>query len=250
MKIITLNTWGGRIYKELTNFLSKHREVDIFCFQEVLKGGNGKTNRGEIKSLYEEIGKILTEYVGYFSEYGDGGYYSESSKNLDFKYGIACFVRKNFEQSFIENIALYDPERKWGDYDGRFAAGASLVVAVLDYVIVNVHGLWQGSMKKDSEARFEQSNRIMNLANKTKGKKIICGDFNLEPQTKSINMIENLPTKNLIKEFGITSTRTLLYTKDVKFADYIFVGVDEKVLDFKVLTDEVSDHSPLYLEFR
>jgi endonuclease/exonuclease/phosphatase family metal-dependent hydrolase len=250
MKIITLNTWGGRINKELVEFLSKHRNVDMFCFQEVLKGGNGQTGRGEIKSLYEDIGKILIDHTGYFSEYGDGGYYSEKSKDLDFQYGVACFIKKNFEQNLIGSTRLYDPETKWGDYDGRFAAGASLAVGVSGYALVNVHGLWQGSMKKDSEARLEQSKRIIDLANQTNGKKIICGDFNLEPHTESIKMIENLPAKNLIIEYGITSTRTSRYTKELKFADYMFVSPDVDIFDFKVLSDEVSDHLPLYLEIQ
>lgn len=248
MKIITLNTWGGRI-KELVDFLNKHKDVDIFCFQEVLQGGNGETSRGENKSLYEDISKILADHVGYFSEYGEDGYYGEKSKDRDFKYGIACFVKKNIEQNFIGSIVLYDPERKWSDYDSNFAAGMALAVKVSDYVLVNVHGLWQGSMKKDSEARLEQSKKIIDLANQVAGKKILCGDFNLEPHTESLKMIENLPTKNLVKEYNITSTRTSLYKKDIRFADYIFVSPDIKVHSFEVLPDEVSDHSPLYLEF-
>jgi exonuclease III len=51
MKIITLNTWGGKIYKELMDFVNKNKDTDIFCFQEILKGGNGKTHRGETMSL-------------------------------------------------------------------------------------------------------------------------------------------------------------------------------------------------------
>lgn len=250
MKLITLNTWGGKVYGELINYLRNHRDVDVFCFQEVLKGGSERTNRGDIKSLYEDISKILTDHVGYFSEYEDGSYYGEKSEDLDFKYGIACFIRKDLEQSCTERITLYDSERKWGDYNGRFAVGASLALVVSDYAVVNVHGLWQGGMKKDSEARLEQSKRIISAANRTNGKKIICGDFNLEPQTESIKIIESLPTKNLIKEYSVASTRTSLYTKDVKFADYMFVGDSVKVLDFKVLADEVSDHSPLYLEIQ
>jgi endonuclease/exonuclease/phosphatase family metal-dependent hydrolase len=250
MKIITLNTWGGKIYRELMDFVSKNKDADIFCFQEILKGGNGKTHRGEAKSCYEDIGNILTDHLGYFSEYGEGGYFSESSKTLDFKFGVACFVNKNHRQSFIEGVILYDVGRKWSDYDGRFAAGASLAVSVSDYVIVNVHGLWQGSMKKDSEARLEQSKKIINLANKVEGKKIICGDFNLEPQTESVKKLENLPMKNLIKEYKVTSTRTSLYAKDIRFADYMFTDNEIKVIDFQVLPDEVSDHNPLYLEFK
>jgi len=250
MKIIALNTWGGRIDKGLMDFINQNKDTDIFCFQEILKGGEGKTHRGEVKSCYENISKTLVNHIGYFSEYGEGGYYSESSKDLDFKYGIACFVNKDIKQSFIEGIILYDRSRKWTDYDGRFAAGAALCIKVLDYVIVNVHGLWQGSMKKDSEARLEQSDKIIRLANKVSGKRIICGDFNLEPQTKSIEKFEDLPMRNLIKDNKVLSTRTSLYSKNIRFADYIFTDKEIDVIDFRVLSDEVSDHNPLYLEFK
>ena len=250
MKVISLNTWGARLSKEFKDFLSTHQDVDIFCFQEVLKGGQGLTKRSELKSCYEDICKILTDHIGYFSEYGEGGYYCESSKNMDFEYGVACFVKKNLNQSFVNGVTLFDPEQKWSDYDGQFAAGASLTVRVSDFLLINVHGLWQGSMKKDSEARFEQSRRIIDLANKFQGKTIICGDFNLEPETESIKMIENLPMKNLIKEFNVLSTRTSYYSKDIKFADYVFVDNGVELIDFRVLPDEVSDHAPLYVDFK
>ena len=55
--------------------------------------------------------------------------------------------------------------------------------------------------------------------------------------------------RNLIAEFGITSTRSSLYTKPLRFADYMFVSNGIEVKDFKVLPDEVSDHLALYLEF-
>ena len=171
MKLITLNTWGCRIDEPLFEYIQKHSEsTDIFCFQEVLKGGVGKTNREEIKSEFEDISRILSDHTSYFSEYGEGGYYSESSKNLDFKYGIACFVRSNLKQNFVAGITLYDPEIKWSDYSGRFAAGAALLITVEDYAVMNAHGLWQGSIKTDTEAKIKQSEKIINLAEKTEGK--------------------------------------------------------------------------------
>lgn len=57
-----------------------------------------------------------------------------------------------------------------------------------------------------------------------------------------------LNCRKLIKEYGITSTRTSLYTKPNKFADYVFVSRGIKIIDFKILPDEVSDHTPLFLE--
>ena len=56
--------------------------------------------------------------------------------------------------------------------------------------------------------------------------------------------------RNLIKEYGITSTRTSFYEKENKFADHAFVSSDIEVVDFKVLPDEVSDHAALYLEIK
>jgi endonuclease/exonuclease/phosphatase family metal-dependent hydrolase len=82
----------------------------------------------------------------------------------------------------------------------------------------------------------------------TKGKKILCGDFNLLPNTESIAMLEK-GMKNLVKEYGITSTRSHHYTKEHKFADYIIVSTDIKVANFEVLQEPVSDHLPLLLEF-
>lgn len=249
MKLISLNTWGCRVTEPLFDFIKNNAAMtDIFCFQEVLKGGKGKTHRGEVKNGYEDVSHILPNHKGYFSEYGEGGYYSESSKSLDFKYGIACFVKSNLKQSGGQGIILYDPTRKWRDYSGRFAAGVALAVSVEGLAVVNVHGMWQGGIKADTEAKIEQSKKILDLAEKTGGRKIICGDFNMLPDTKSIQMLADRYT-DLIKEYGIKETRSVLYTKDTRHADYVFVAKDISVKDFSVPNVTVSDHLPLIVEF-
>ena len=78
--------------------------------------------------------------------------------------------------------------------------------------------------------------------------KILCGDFNLLPNTESLAILSE-DMKNLVKDFDITSTRSKLYTKPEKFADYILVSPDVSVKKFTVMQDEVSDHLPLLLEF-
>ena len=249
MKIISLNIWGCRITEPLYDFIKNNSStVDIFCFQEILKGGKGKTHRDEVKSGYEDIGHLLPNHTGYFSEYGEGGYYSESSKNLDFKYGIACFVKSNLKQSGGRCMPLYDPTRKWGDYSGRFAAGETMAVMVEGLAIINVHGMWQGSIKTDTEAKIEQSKKILDLAEKTAGQKIICGDFNMLPDTTSIKMLADKYT-DLIKEYGIKETRSPLYTKELRHAGYVFVDKKISVKDFSVPKMTVSDHLPLIIEF-
>lgn len=111
-----------------------------------------------------------------------------------------------------------------------------------------MHGLWNGKGKTDTAERILQSQEIKSFMDSVDGEKVLCGDFNLLPGTESVKILED-GMKNLIKEYDVGSTRTSLYTKPEKHADYIFTSPDLNVVDFKVLPNEVSDHSALYLEF-
>lgn len=248
MKLISLNTWGCRVTKPIFQFIKENSEsTDVFCFQEILKDGNGKTPRGELKNSYEEIQKLLPHHTGYFSEYVDG-YYGEDSKKLDFKFGIACYARADLKQNFAGAIPLLNPTKKWTDYEGRFAAGSAMALSVEEYAIINTHGLWQNSIKEDTEAKIEQSKKILDLAEKTAEKKIICGDFNLLPDTLSIKMLSD-KYENLIEEYGVKDTRGVLYEKDVRYSDYAFLDRNIAVKNFSVPNIQISDHLPLLITF-
>lgn len=80
-----------------------------------------------------------------------------------------------------------------------------------------------------------------------RGEKILLGDFNLNPDTQSFSLLAN-GMRNLIQEYGITSTRSSHYTKDNKLADYTLVTPGINVAQFTVPTLEVSDHLPMILE--
>jgi endonuclease/exonuclease/phosphatase family metal-dependent hydrolase len=116
--------------------------------------------------------------------------------------------------------------------------------------ILNFHGLWNGEGKRDSEDRILQSENIAGFLKTLSGDIVFCGDFNLLPDTQSIKIIEDAGMRNLVKEYGVTSTRSSFYTKPEKFADYVFVSSGIEVADFAVMQDEVSDHLPLCLEIR
>ena len=115
--------------------------------------------------------------------------------------------------------------------------------------IFNFHGLWNGQGKTDTEDRLRQSENIINFLKTLSGEIILCGDFNLRPDTESIKIFEDFGLKNLIKDYNIKSTRTSFYEKEEKFADYIFVSAGVRVMEFKVLPEEISDHAALYLDF-
>ena len=80
--------------------------------------------------------------------------------------------------------------------------------------------------------------------------KILCGDFNLLPDTQSLAILETeCNLVNLIKTHNIPTTRSPLYLKPEKFADYTLVSRDIEVKHFEVPNVEVSDHLPMILEF-
>ena len=114
--------------------------------------------------------------------------------------------------------------------------------------ILNVHGLWTGKGKSDSEDRIKQSQNIIDFIKTLEEETVLCGDFNLNPDTESIKMFENFGLKNLIRENNTSSTRTSLYIKDENpFADYTFVSKDVEVKSFEIMPHEVSDHSAMKL---
>lgn len=115
-------------------------------------------------------------------------------------------------------------------------------------MVVTVHGLWQGSIKTDTEAKMEQSKKIIDLADKVDGRKVICGDFNLLPDTKSIQMLGDKYI-DLVHENGIKSTRSSLYLKENRYSDYTFTDRGITVNNFSVPDLDVSDHLPLLLDF-
>ena len=67
------------------------------------------------------------------------------------------------------------------------------------------------------------------------------------PDTESVKILEKKYT-NLITQYGITNTRTAVFTKPRAYADYAFVGKDVLVHDFQVHLEPIfSDHGYMTL---
>ncbi|MBM3205144.1 endonuclease/exonuclease/phosphatase family protein [Candidatus Uhrbacteria bacterium] len=256
MKIIVLNAWSGKIYEPLLSFIRQYVEqIDVFCFQEINRATvRTRLANGTAPDIFGEISEILTDFNGFHSE----------SQQLDdelksMTYGLAMFVRKGLSVVDRGTYELFRLEEHPGI---GLAAELRLWNRLLQYVtiksndqsvtIFNFHGMWTGGGKNDEPVRLEQSKRIKAFLAKHDGPRIICGDFNLNPNTHSLMMLEE-GMKNLIKEFHITSTRSHFYKqfdqKHLHYADYILTSPEINVQEFKVLQEPVSDHLPLYLNF-
>ena len=239
MKLITLNTWGGRVNQPLLQFIKNNDSIDIFCFQEI---NNNSTDemmdlpQEEDRNLFLHIQEILPHFMGYFSPQVPGT-------------GHAIFIKKEFSVDHVEFHHILDENEivDMPDPFPRILQSIHLTDGQLS--VYNFHGVPKAD-KKDNPVRELQTRRVMEIIDTDTNPKIIVGDFNLNPDTKAIATFESKFT-NQIKESNFTTTRSHYYDKikDFPFADYIFTSSEIKVSQFQVLNEEVSDHLPLLLDF-
>lgn len=243
MKLISLNVWGGRVHDPFMAFLQKYAEVDIFCFQEVYDNAHGKDTiwEGANFDTFRDIKEMLSQHASFYHPHlGDW-------------WGLALFCKEPIAVEEVNEtyVHLYKGHDMAREVLGHTAKNLQYVRTRLNnkpLTIINFHGLWNGKGKTDCAERIAQSEKIAEFVGRLSGEVILCGDFNLLPDTESLRIIERTGLRNLVAEYGITSTRTSFYEKPEKFADYMFVSSGLEVQDFRVLHDEVSDHSPLFLE--
>lgn len=260
MKVLSLNIWGGKIHKPLFEFIeSQTNDVDVFCFQEVFKSGKDFFNNYDRLDILSDIKSLSKNYNVYYSPVIEGTNLSEWV-DYEIYWGLATFVKKSIKvlsegsffvfRNYNKKFTLIHKLKDKNDYVD--------VPRIFHYVIVeeegkkkliaNLHGYWIPDSKLDTPERIEQSKKIVKFLNSQEMQKIVCGDFNLNPDTKSMMMFDDNMI-NLITKHNIKNTRSNLHTRKDKFADYILVSKDVKVKKFEVIKKDVSDHLPLYLEF-
>lgn len=238
MKIIFFNIWHGMVWKGLKNFiLEESKDTGIFCFLEV------------DPELQEKLVKILPKYNFYYSKGIKTGYLGEVYE------GRSIFVNKNIKILKSKRIKLFNTHK----FDAGGMIYSELEINDKTLFLGCIHGKARPGTKIDTRLRLKQSEIIIDTFADKKGPKIIGGDFNLNPDTKSIKMFEEAGYKNLIQEFKIKATRNKIsweqfanHPKFVKqfFADYCFTSNEVKVEKFEVPYNEISDHLPLILEFK
>jgi len=241
MKLITLNIWGGHVHGPLLEFIKSHQEIDIFCLQEVYHNAKNRVSdedRYVNLNIFSELHSLLPNHYAFFKPV------------VNNSYGIGMFVKKEIDVLQEGEINIYNNPnyRGIGPTHSRNLQWLQCRFINKIYTIMNVHGLWNGMGKTDSPERIMQSCNITKFMDSINTPKILCGDFNLRPDTESIKIIAN-GMNNLIQTYNITSTRTSLYPKQEKFADYVLTSYDVDIKNFELLKHEVSDHSPVLLEF-
>lgn len=236
MRIIFLNSWFAKTGKPFFDFINNESsKTDVFCFMEFSP------------ELFETVSTKLIDFKGFIGK----GRLLKYFNLIDCQ---AIYIKNNIKYLSSEILNLY----RNTCLDTGFAFCLSIEKDNKIINILDVHGKAHPGHKFDTPARIGQSQKIIDFMKDKKGMKIIGGDFNLNPDTKSVKMFEEAGYRNLIKEFDIKSTRNKISWDQFKdepgfykqyFADYCFVSKDVKVKSFEVPYNEISDHLPLILDF-
>lgn len=253
MKLVSLNCWCGRKFRPLLSFIEREaRDVDMFCFQEMMDAPRHYPEYEDRADLMTQVEKLLPDFESFFHPMIDGVLPDGSLVDRDLPVGQAMFMRRGIEHGVAKDLFVYRT------YNDVIDSDISSIPRNVQYVtltglkrplnVLNFHGLWWNSSKDDNDHRLEQSRRILELLDTLEGEVILTGDFNLKPETESLALLERR-LRNLVKEFGVTDTRTSLYGKPIRHADYMLAseGITAKSLDVPNLP--ISDHRPMVLEF-
>ncbi len=232
-------------------------KIDIFCFQEVFQSDFDIFSNRSKMNIYSDIAKVLTNYQIFFAPIFTN-YDLIAKTDFNVLFGQATFVKNDIKILTHGDFFIYrefDQKHylKYPGFEKYFDLPRNIQFVVIEKgskesLIANVHGYWKPGAKLDTKQSLEQSEKIIKFLDKFSCPKILCGDLNLRPDTKSIKILEN-NLINLITKNNITNTRSSFNDSEENFADYIFVSPQVNVRKFAVIDEEVSDHLPLYLEF-
>ena len=264
MRIMCLNGWGGKLHEDILPYLTD-TAPDVLCLQEVVHSPetakNWLTYRDgdhvlpQRANFFRDVTKALPEHIAVFCPAAQGVLWDEDQP-IPSQWGLATFVHRSYPivgqvQGFVHKC--YSPVGYGAHPRSRSAHG----VRVYDYgrerfvSITHMHGLRDLKGKMDTAERAAQAHRLLNISSQLSEAQdvvVICGDFNVEPDSETLVILSEAGMSELVTGRGFGSTRNSHYKKPGKFADYMMINDTSVVTTFDVICDpEVSDHCPLVL---
>lgn len=237
--------------------LIKEEQCDIVAFQEVMRKKDDS-----VFDRYDSSNVIKANTNFKYSYFGPLWYAKHHIKNNVIKRDFGGMTEQGneilsrFPIIKANNIFYYKEYLEFSDTTNfriedhpRAFIDAILDIEGTKLQIINIHGCWNKDKKDDDRTIFQTEKILSHIRYDIPS--IVVGDFNLLPNTKSIEMIAKKMI-NLIEKYNIKSTRPKFddgLDKGNLVCDYIFVNDKVKVNDFRVIDTNISDHLPLILDF-
>ncbi len=263
MKLISLNvSLFDDNNSHLTKFL-KEQNADIVCLQEVTRPLEKSTDEKYLSKDAIDSSTIDLKYFFYGAEKIMDDFEIKDfhgKETFSFKFGgsleLGKYTKSKYkivkaQNIFLENSLSYSLDlSSWEEEQSRSVLVTDHDLNGKKLRVLNYHGIW--TRNKLGNAKTLSANKtICKLALNTGSEVIICGDFNLFPNTPSMKVFEKDFT-SLVDKFGVKTTRPAtneLSSFKRNVVDYIWVSKGLNVKNFEVVDTDVSDHFPLVLDF-
>lgn len=243
MKIIQLNIWQGKLGRQIIDFLQSEKP-DFVCMQEVndLKGRAGYKFFNTLDEIKQQAG---------FKEAVMSASYSSRYMEREMEYGNAVLSQwpiVNSQKIFTRGEYMRNFDIEKNDDNVRNLQIINVNVGDKPLTILNHHGHHIHGSALGNDETLRQMRLIATEIDKIKGPLIMCGDFNLSPDSESLAIV-NQKLTNLTVANDLQNTLSRLHPAQGVACDYIFVNDQIKVKNFEMSAKLVSDHKALILEF-
>lgn len=239
IKVVCLNLWiGGILFDPIVDFL-KRENPDICLLQEVFDDDNYASLQKQLEFPYSHFAPAFDEII-------------DDKKVVQGNVILSKFPLHEIGVTYYDvPYGIRDNRREAYQFTPRNLQHVSTTISKTTLHVFNTQGIW-GEDGWDSERRVAMAEHIVNeIGNTTPF--VLAGDFNLQPKTKTIGIIEK-KAKNVFKDELQTSFN--IKRKDlVNFpgfatavVDMIFVSPEMKVISHYCPTVDISDHLPLIVE--
>lgn len=253
LKFIHLNIFmGGLFWDNLVSFL-KSEQPDILAMQEVYECAdpNAQPRFNTLANLQKVLALPYKAYAPTMRRMSEGKIFLSPAP----LWGTA-FLSK-FPLTQVSTHYLDVPYNDHWIDDGQYETSvpramqyATADVGEAALHLFNVHGIWS-THGKDTERRLAMSKMIVEKI-QDKHPAILCGDFNVNEGTESMNLIGHTMT-DLFRGERVTSFNMKRKPADSGYkdaiVDFVFTSPDVRTLSHKQPNVDASDHLPLVCEF-
>lgn len=240
MKLVQLNTWAMRLKRQVYALLEQEA-ADVVTLQEML---DADIKIGLLPTLNE-----LQQETGYKYRHHAPAY-AWNHMHTKAYYGNSILSKLPIEQAnveFVNGVYTDDFHDYESQYNIRNFQHVTLRVDGKLLHILNHHGIHVRGDKRGNDNTLAACQKIGDYIRGLDGAVILTGDFNLEPNSGSLQLL-NSTLRNLPVEARLRTTRSNL-TPKTEVCDYIFVNDQVIVNEFRMSDTVVSDHNALILDF-
>lgn len=264
MRIVSLNAWGGAVWEQLSAWVEQ-AAFDVLCLQEVTRRiapspdwliyRDPYRRLDQRADLFGDISRLLPDWQATFAPATRGLLEDAAGRPVWSEHGLACWVAPQLSvtgrwQDFVHGQFRAggwgpEPVPRAVQMQRIASGGAALVVA-------HLHGLRDPNGKGDTPDRDTQAASLRRQLREFRNGNetvVVAGDFNLLPDSTTFDVLAAEGLIELVTTRGHSDTRTVLYPKAQRHANYCFVSDPDRVIAFDVpATPVMSDHRPMILD--